>query len=87
MSNIAVDICQAKVTARVLPRQAGVVEAEQVQNRRVQVVQCHAILDRVVPELVGFAVPKSALYAAAGHPDRESVGVVISSDVFTIARL
>ena len=45
MSNIAVDICQAKVTARVLPRQAGVVEAEQVQNRRVQVMNVHRVLD------------------------------------------
>jgi hypothetical protein len=56
-----------------------VVETQQVQDRGVQVVDVDRILHSAEAELVGGAVDLSALDAAAGHPDREAVGVVIAS--------
>ena len=56
------------------------VEAEQVQDGRVQVVDVDLVLDGVVAELVGRAVDDAALEAAAGHPHREAERVVIAAD-------
>ena len=40
---------------------------------------CDPVLDRVQADLVGRAVGHAALDAAAGHPDREAVGVVVAA--------
>jgi N-sulfoglucosamine sulfohydrolase len=47
---------------------ALVVDAEQVQQRRVEVVHVHRVRDDVVAEVVGLAVDEPGLHAAAGHP-------------------
>ena len=47
---------QAVVAALELERQPRVVDAEQVQDRRVQVVDVDAVLGDVVAEVVGLAV-------------------------------
>ena len=55
------------------PSLAGllVVNSEQVQDRRVQVVDVRATGDRVGAEFVGHAVGVAAFHAAAGEPHRE----------------
>ena len=55
------------------------VEAELVQDRGVDVGDVVAVLDGVEAELVGGAVDDAALDAAAGHPDREAVGMVVAA--------
>ena len=55
-TTVPVDVGQAEVAAAVAVRQLLVVEAHQVQDRRVQVVDVDAVLDRVEAELVGRAV-------------------------------
>ena len=52
----AVHVGQAEVAAGVAVGQLLVVEAEQVQHRRVQVVDVDLVLDRREAELVGRAV-------------------------------
>ena len=56
-----------------------VVDAEQVQHRRVQVVDLDLVLDGVVAVLVGRAVDRAALDAAAGQPDGEAERVVVAA--------
>src|SRR6185437_10781850 len=56
-----------------------VVEAEGVQQRRVEVVDRHLVLDRLVAELVRLPEDESALEAAAGQPEREAVAVVVAA--------
>src|SRR3954447_3951653 len=75
----AVDVGQAEVAAGVAIRQTLVVEPEQVEDRGVQVVIVHLVLDRGEPELVGPAVADAPLHAAAGQPDRISLGVVVAA--------
>ncbi len=62
--------------------QAFVVDAEQVQHRRLEIVDVDGVLGRVVGEVVGLAEREAAFDAAAGHPDREDVGVMVSAERF-----
>ena len=53
MHDVAVDVGQAEVAAGVAVGQPLVVEAEQVQDRGVQVVDVDLVLDGVVAVVVG----------------------------------
>ena len=53
--DVAVDVGQAEVAALEAVGQLGVVEAQQVQDRGLQVVDVDAVLDGVEAELVGLA--------------------------------
>src|SRR5262249_45062713 len=75
----AVHIGQAEVAALETIGQLGVIEAQQVQERRVQVVNVDTVLDGVEAELVAFAEGKAGLGAAAGQPHREGVGMVVAA--------
>ncbi len=66
----AMHVGQAMVPALVLEGQPGVVDAQAVQDRGVQVVDVDGISDDVVAEVVGGAVGDPGLDAAAGQPDR-----------------
>ena len=68
-----------KSPAVVAVRQLRVVEAEQVQDGGVQVVDADAIDGGLVADLVGLAVVDAALDAAAGEPGREGVRVVVAA--------
>ncbi len=50
------DVAQPELAAVETVRQLLVVETQQVKNGRMQIVDVHAVLDSVVPELVGGAV-------------------------------
>jgi hypothetical protein len=56
-----------------------VIEPKQMQNRRVQVVHVHAVLDRVPAELIGRAVGHPAFNPAAGQPHRETERMMLPS--------
>ena len=55
------------------------IEAEQFQDGGVNVGDVMPILDGVESQLVGRAVDDAPLDPAAGHPDRESVIVVVAA--------
>ena len=54
------------------------VETEQVQDRRVEVVDVDFVLNGFVAVIVGQAVGEAALHAAAGHPHGEGFVVVVA---------
>src|SRR5438552_1156018 len=56
-----------------------VIEAEQVQERGVEIVDVHRIADDAPADLIGLAVDVPAAHAATRHPDRESAGMVIAA--------
>ena len=62
-------------------REALVVDAEQVEHRRLEVVDVDRILDDVVREVVRLAVDDAALHTAAGHPDAVAAGMVVAAVV------
>ena len=71
VDDLPVDVRQPEVPALVREGQPRVVDAEQVQHRRVQVVDVHRVLDDVEGEVVGLAVGRARLAPAARHPDGE----------------
>src|SRR3954468_10987224 len=75
----ALDVGQAEVAAGVAIGQLGVVEAEQVEHGRVQVMHMDLALDGLDAELIRGAVDVAALDTATSQPDRETLGVVIAA--------
>ena len=75
------DVGEAEVAALVTVGQAGVFDAHQVENRRVEVVYMHAILDDIVTEVVGLAVGRALVDAGAGHQYREAARMVVAAVV------
>ena len=70
---------QTKIAAGVAVGQLLVIEAQQVQDRRVQVVDVNAALDRVPAKLVGGSVDVARFDAAASEAHREAVVIVIAA--------
>ena len=69
------NIRQPHVAAAVEICQEPMVEAQEVQDGGVQIVNVHLVLDRRVTEFVGGAVGLAPLDACAGHPGREPAGL------------
>ena len=55
LDHLAADIRQSEIAALEAIGQPGVVEAEQVQDRRLEVVNVHRVFDDVEAEFVGRA--------------------------------
>ena len=70
---------EAEVAARMPVGEALVVEAQQMEQRGVQVVHVHRVLLRVVAVVVGAAVGEAWLHAAAGEEVGEPMWVVIAA--------
>ena len=84
--HLAVYVRQTEVAAGVAVGQPLVVEAQQVQNRRVQVVDAGRLVDGLEAEVIGGAVNRAAAHAAAGHPHAEAVRVVVAAELrFAVA--
>jgi hypothetical protein len=65
-------------------RQTVRVEAETLQHRRVHVLDLVGVFDRRAAEFVGLPDADAALDAAARHPHREAVGVVVAARALLI---
>ena len=70
---------QAKIAAGVTIGERFVIEAEEVEDRGVEVVDMHPFLDRAEAELVGRSVDVSAFHPSARHPHRKAVMIVVAA--------
>src|SRR5262245_29026499 len=59
-----------------------VLEAEAVKDRRLEVVDVDFVLRDVVAEFVGLAVGGAGLHAATGHPEAETMRMMIAAEEF-----
>ena len=95
LNDVAVDVGDSEVAALVGEGEALVVYTHEVQDRSLQVVDVDGALvelvlrgaDRVavlvgdvVSVVVGAAVGRSGVAAAAGHEDGEASGVVVAAE-------
>ena len=55
------------------------IEAEQVEDRRVEIVERMDVLHRALAERVRLAVAHAGLHARASQPAGEAVGIVIAA--------
>src|SRR5205085_8597930 len=72
-------IGQAKMPTLKFERQSLVIDAEQLQYRRLQIENAHRVGDGVVAEIIRLAHHQSALDAAARKPLHEIARVMIAS--------
>src|SRR3954467_3520727 len=77
--DLAADVGEPEVAPLEAVGQPGGVEAEQGEDRGVQVGHVDAVLDGVEAEAVGAAEGQARLDAAAGQPHREAVGVMVAA--------
>src|SRR5436309_155617 len=72
---------EAEVAAAVPVGELRVIDAHQLQDCGLPVVDVHALFDGLEAEIVGGAVDDAALDAAAGEPRREAERIVIAAGV------
>src|SRR6185369_2590642 len=68
-----------EVAALELVRQACVVNAEAVQNGRLQIVHMHRVIGDVIAVVIGLAHRDAGLDAATGEPYREAARMVVAA--------
>ena len=73
------DIRQATLNPIVVVGQPFVIQPQEVQDRRVKVMDSDDVFDRAVTELVGCPVAERRLYPGTGEPAREPVRVVVAA--------
>src|SRR6266699_6494949 len=78
-NHLAMYVRQPEIAASVAVGELLVVEAHELQNCGVQVVNVNFVLDGLEAELVGGPVGLPAFDAAAGQPISETVVVVVSA--------
>ena len=71
-----VDVGESSRRTVVVIGESFVVEAEEVEDRRVEVVDVDDLLDSLVAELVGRPEAEAVPDAGAGQPGGEPLGVV-----------
>ena len=72
-------IGEPEIAAGVAEGEPLVVEAEAVENRRLQVVYMNFIRGDVEAEFVGRAMRYARLDATASQPHREGIGMVVAA--------
>src|SRR6185369_18019597 len=78
LDDLAVHIGQAKMAALKFEGQTFMIDAEQVQNRRLQIENADRVGDGVVAEIIRLAHHQSAFRAAARQPHHEIARVMIA---------
>src|SRR5262249_24781776 len=86
VDDFAVDVSQAEVAAGISVGELLVIEAEQPEDRGVQVVDVDLALDGLEADVVGRTVDMPALDAAAGQPHREAVMIVVAAVQLPLVR-
>lgn len=76
MDRAAAEVGEAVVAAVVAVGEFFVIEAEEVEEGGVEVVDVDFVFDGFVAELVGGTMMHAGFDAAAGHPDGEAFGIV-----------
>lgn len=81
-NNVAVDVGQAEVSACIPIREPFVIEAEHVQQRRVQIVHVDFTLSDIEAGFGCRAVNVTAFSSSTGHPHAKAPVMVIAADAF-----
>ena len=76
---VTVDVGQAEVSTLEAECQAFMVNAQQLHDCGLEVVDVNAVLRHVVAEVVGFAVIEATFDASTGHPQTEISRMVITT--------
>jgi len=78
-------IREPELAALIFEREPLVIQSEQVQHRRVEVMHMHRIGGDIEAKLIGAPVTRAAFHAAAREPHGERVLVMIASRLRLLA--
>ena len=81
MNDVAMDIGQPEIAARVTVSQLLMIHAQQMQNRGMEIVQMDLVLGCEIAVIVRLAVSHATLKAATRHEHGKAAWVVISTIV------
>jgi len=81
------NVRQPEISSLETVGQFRVIESEQMQDGRVQVVDMRGVAGHVETELVGLAISDALFDAAAREPQRESLVVMISTQAAARVRV
>ena len=87
LDHFASKVGEAVVTALETVGQSFVVDSEQMKHRRVQIVHGDGILGDVETQFVGSAIFEPFFHTGAGHPEGETLPVVIPAEVSCFAQI
>ncbi len=79
LHDAAVDVGEAEVAALEAVGEFLVVEAEEMKDRRLEIVDMDGVFGDVEPEVIGRADGLTGLDTATGHPHAEGLGVMIAA--------
>ena len=77
--HIPIHIGQPEIAAGVAVGELLVIQAKQGENRGVQIVNVHRIVDGFGTVFISLSVGEAALGAAAGHPHSVAAVVVVAA--------
>ena len=77
--DVAEDVGQPEVTTRMAERQSLVVKPECVQQRGMEVVHVHGILDGMKSEVIRRSISETTFDSSASHPHRECRRMMIAT--------
>jgi hypothetical protein len=78
-NDIACDVGQTLIAAVVSNSQSSVIRAQQMQDRRVKVIDADSLVDGFHPEFIGGADGLTAANSAAGQPHCVAVRIVVAT--------
>src|SRR5579862_4703430 len=81
MAALIANAGQAHIASGIEERELFVIEAQQCQNRGMDVVDVYAVFHRIPTEFIGSADYFAAFDSAARHPDGEAVRVMIATQI------
>lgn len=79
MHDLSIDIRQPKIATCVSIRQSLMIDAKQMQQGGVQVMHVNGILNRGITKIVRRPKGQTTSHTSASHPNRERLGVMVSS--------
>ena len=77
VDDLSIDIRQPVIATAMMIGEPGVIEAHEMQDRSVQVVDVNFVLNGVPAKLIGGAMHHAAFHTATGHPHRKAERMVL----------
>ena len=78
----AMDVGESELAALKAVSEAFVIDAEEMENRSVEIVDVDRVFEDIVAVVVGFSDSDSFFDSSSGHPHAEALGMMIASVVF-----
>ena len=78
------NIGEAELAALEAEGEAFVIDAHEVHDRRLEIVDVDFVLHGVETELIALAIAHAGLHTAACHPDREGIRMMIATPLLRV---